>query len=494
MFFPGRIAAGVASLIAAAAATALALRGSSSPVVLNQSLSTLSAVASCLLVCAALATMATAPDRRWIAVSAWMLRSWFTSPPSISPRLGWPIIAVAGFCFLATAIRCYGWNRRPIDDQADYLRVAREVHEAQGGPLGLPVALIKGVHLEDNRNPLYVGLLSASPSFEFGRILSEAFCLLTFVAAVGYAGFRFGPGVAALCASLLSVNLALHHSGALVACETLLALLVLVGWIMIAEGWHRSRLGSFLIGAVFGLAYLAKASAAFPFFIVLGWQIWRVIRDAEPKRALLFLVLAAFGFVATTWPLLVRNVRVYGSPLHSFNNRLLFADSYEQGVGEPDLGLAGNWQRFQERHLIAEIVRDRFAGGVVWESFVLLRSLGPMPLDSGRAPVGAALLALAAFGSLMERRLRTGGAFVFAWTAVFVVFFGWYQPIASGDRFLLPLVPPLILVGSAGLQRALNGFKRRDLMKRAVLIVGIAAAGFAIATFSWSGFGKWFPQ
>src|SRR5262249_1960323 len=159
-----------------------------------------------------------------------------------------------------------------------------------------------------------------------------------------------------------------------------------------------------------------------------------------------------------------------------------------------DLGLAGNWQRFRERHSTAEIVRDRLGGGLLWESFVLLRSLGPLPLDSGRAPLGAALLACAAFGALMDRRLQTGGGVRFGWTAVVVVFFGWYQPIASGDRFLLPLAPPVVIIGSAGLQRALNGFKRKDLMGRAILIVGIAAAGFTIATQFWSGYGKLFPQ
>jgi hypothetical protein len=161
--------------------------------------------------------------------------------------------------------------------------------------------------------------------------------------------------------------------------------------------------------------------------------------------------LIVLSFVVFASPLLARNVVRYHNPLHSFNNKLLFAESYDEGIAEPDLGTLGNLKRYLGRHSAKEIVVERLLGGLMWEGFVLLRSLGPAPLDSGRAVFGAVLLSAALLAMATHLGAKLAPGFLIFWTGWFVLFFGWYQPIASGDRFLLPLVPPLTIAASLGL-------------------------------------------
>jgi hypothetical protein len=90
-------------------------------------------------------------------------------------------------------------------------------------------------------------------------------------------------------------------------------------------------------------------------------------------------------------------------------------------------------------------------GGAAWEGFVLLRSLGPTPLDSGRLIPGFMLAAAALLAMILDHERKTARGTVLGWVCLCLVFFGWYQPIASGDRFLLPLVPTLTALGCCGL-------------------------------------------
>jgi hypothetical protein len=88
--------------------------------------------------------------------------------------------------------------------------------------------------------------------------------------------------------------------------------------------------------------------------------------------------------------------------------------------------------------------------GIVWESFVLLRTLGPYPLESSRALVGLPILILAVAGLFGPRRQALASVVLVPSVIFFVIFFGWYQPIASGDRFLVPVLIPLLVSASVG--------------------------------------------
>jgi hypothetical protein len=356
-------------------------------------------------------------------------------------------------------------------------------------------------------------------------MLSETFGTFVFLATTCIAWKLFGPAVAALSACLLAFNGAMIEASSLIACETLLVLFTTLAWYAFAqwndwraettstarrpekasplvgeaasppqadeavggkaasdetptphaplrgdfphkgggEKWVVSRTWrSVVVGVLFGLAYLTKASVLFPLFILLALVAFD--RSAKPRWLAPTLIL--IGFLLVSWPLLTRNVVRYGNPLHSFNNKLLFAESYETGIAEPDIGTFGNMKRYLGRHSVKEIVVDRFLGGVVWEGFVLLRSLGPGKWDSGRAILGfiVFLAALIGMGTTLGSRLQP--KFLLLWTAFFLLFFGWYQPIASGDRFLLPLVPPLTIAASLGILSLLNREKRSKARQR----------------------------
>jgi hypothetical protein len=60
---------------------------------------------------------------------------------------------------------------------------------------------------------------------------------------------------------------------------------------------------------------------------------------------------------------------------------------------------------------------------------------------------------------LAER--RPVALLLLAWIACFLVMFAWYLPIAAGQRFTVPLLPPLLICTATGLARLGNGLKSR---------------------------------
>jgi hypothetical protein len=439
------LAAGFGAL-ALAGAVGLAARGSDTAGFwLHHSAATFTATALAAAVGLLGILSAFAPARRWLAVRRFAEELRRPRPPARYTRSQLGFIGAAVVCHVVCGVFLARANAVPRDDQADYLLVALKATEFHDGPVWMWAALYGGEFREDNRHPLYVALLAVNRTFVFGKLLSLAFGSAT----VWLLGFsvaqRFGGSAGALAAWLLALNAAWWEASSLVACETLLTLLVFVAWLRLADGRVSPPWDAAAGGAWFALAYLTKASAAFLFFI------WIVGLWLQPSRRNLAIgVLAIGAFVAVASPLLTRNLRVFGNPLHSFNNKLLFAESYEAGVAEPDLGTLGNWRRFRSRHSWNEIVGERLLGGVAWEGFVLLRALGLGPLGSGRAVLGAAILALACVGWWSHAGRRLAPAFTMSSLVWFVVFFGWYQPIASGDRFLLPLAPPLLAAAAVG--------------------------------------------
>jgi hypothetical protein len=458
--------AGLVALAATAAAIFLAWRGSNRPIFLNQSLATFSAILVALVAAVGFGRLFFLDDfsdaRFQSLVDRW--------------RRATPIQGHIGLCFIVSvlAMSLHGelaHQQRPfkfadyVDDEADYLRVAKEMESLPGGVKGLPAALFRGEFPEDNRHPLYPALLAGGSQVRINErplllkptLLATSFGLFVVLATCVVGWKMFGPAVGGLSALLVAVNGAMIQASSLIACETMLVLLTTLGWYAFASSktpmsWRRAL----LVGALFGLAYLTKASALFPLLIIIGLTVLN--RGDRPRW--LAPTLTTLAFVVVASPLLTRNVVRYHNPLHSFNNKLLFAESYDSGIAEPDLGTIGNLKRYLGRHTVKEIVVDRFMGGLIWEGFVLLRSLGPWPFDSGRALFGTVFLVAALIGmtSVIGGKLRP--TFLILWTAWFLLFFGWYQPIASGDRFLLPLVPPLTIAASLGvfcLVTALSG-------------------------------------
>jgi hypothetical protein len=487
-FRTARRLAGLLSLAAFAVAAYLAWRGSSQPIFLNQSFATLGAIvaASAIGIYSAIGFFLS--DDYELRFMHFMLK-W----RRMTPLRGY---APACLCLIAASAYLHGVladrpvKREYVDDEADYLRVADQIQKLPGGPKGLIPALVRGEFAEDNRHPLYPASIAAFGA-RWGGLPDSTIFGMAVVVLTGFAAWRlFGPAVAALSSILVAVNGAMIHSSSLIACETLLVFFTSLGWYVWARMYDGpsgpsaserrssvppigkpsadgpegpSYIRPLLLGALFGLAYLTKASALFPLLLLIALAALKP--PSKPRWLAPTLIIA--GFLLVSWPLLTRNVVRYHNPLHSFNNKLLFAESYEAGIAEPDLGTLGNLKRYLGRHTVKEVVIDRFLGGVMWESFVLLRSLGPWPFDSGRVFFGFVFLAFALFGMGTALGHRLSPTFLLLWTAFFILFFGWYQPIASGDRFLLPLVPPLSIAASLGILCLASGGRQPPGKSRA---------------------------
>lgn len=450
----------------ATAAVFLAFNGSQRAVIGNQSLASLSAVvaASLTAVLAGWVSVAPAATIEWLVSHRRIVRN--ATASSGSAKAFCILMAIALAVQIALLAKFHSANEKAVDDQADCLRVANEV-VAGGGPLTLPLRLWRGEFVEANRHPLYVILLSLHAEFTVGKWLSAAFavCLTIATGAVGWQ--MYGPLVGGLAAALVAINFAILHSGSLVACETLLAILVLLGWqqaVLAIERRQHGSAPSLISGVFFGAAYLTKGTAFMLFVIVAGFAA-----SIRWKLALLM----AIGFVVIAFPLLVRNARVYGDPAYSYNTRFLFADSFDAGLEQTDLGTVGNARRYFANHGWREVA-SRAMRGLATEAFVIVRSLGPAPLGSGRAVFGSVLLLLALAEWFRERT----GAMSIACVAFLWFFFAWYTPIATSDRFIVPWIAPLAIAASAHLVRLANVALGAD--RATPRLVALAFAALAV--------------
>ncbi|WP_145259196.1 hypothetical protein [Planctomycetes bacterium Pan216] len=469
------------TLLAGGFVVAIAIRGSARPIVLNQSLASGAMLLVALAVTGLFLLGAFLPDPSWRSLMG--VAAQWRSFQLERDRTRWfvPVLVVLLLCQGAILWRLVGANVQAVDDQADYLRVAREIRELGGS--GYVVDLFSGRFLEDNRHPIYCVLLACHPSFTLGKYLSAFFGMLVTLVAALFAESRFGATAGVLTAALLAVNGALAASSSLVACESLLTLLVTFAWMQLCWGGMRTPHGAMGIGATFGLGYLTKASAFFPLVITFLHAL--VVGDRGLARRLVPASLLVVGFVVISLPLLVRNIRAYGSPLHSFNTKLLFADSFDEGRAEPDLGTINNARHYWSRHGAGGTLR-RLGEGLVVEGFVLVRSLGPVPLESARAIPGSFLFAIAIVTMLVDREGGLRGRLLFWWLLFFWGFFGWYLPIATSDRFTVPLVPALLVAASWGVVRGVRVFLEERMTQR-IALVGAVAYGLLFAMWTIVG-------
>lgn len=360
------------------------------------------------------------------------------------------------------------WTREstsePGDDQGDYLRVARLI-QSQGGWTGLAKGIADGEWREDNRHPLYVALLAIEPTADRGRELSRWFALSTTLLASMAAWRSAGPFAGMLAAFFLATNRAMIDAGSIVACETLYALLVVCCWWCVrSEGSIRPGLS----GVWIGLAYLTKGSALLLLpvsLVVLRKNGWRSV------------ALCAASFLVVAAPLLWRNQLVYANPFHGFNDKFLLADSYDDGIRrashdasahgtvavaphENGLGprsVARFWREKGFRGIAA-----RSGNGILVESFVLLRSVGPWPFDSGRAVWGVAQWAMLLLLGLAVAPSRFGWSWVIGSFLLFGLSFAWYAPIATSDRFLVPLLAPALALTAVSWSRLSFALRQRN--------------------------------
>ena len=148
------------------------------------------------------------------------------------------------------------------------------------------------------------------------------------------------------------------------------------------------------------------------------------------RACVLSMACALAGFSIVGSPLIARNVQRFGNPFHNLNSLLLFADRYEDlpNMVERGLTTGAAAQEFWQAHSLGDLAR-REAGGLVWEAFIIVRSLGPAPLDDARVLFGLPLALLAAAG--MAARRAPADGLLLIWGVICWGMFAWYVPIAA---------------------------------------------------------------
>lgn len=407
-----------------------------------------------------------------------------SSPPgAISPTAAAAVIVSGGIGFAVIVARWLALPEDPWDDdQGAFLITAGEIRDA-GGIRWLWSALWSGAFDETNRHPLYLALLSIQPTVRSGQFLSVAIGVLTWVLLTGFAVRRCGLSSAAVFCVLLATNAAFCQFSTRIVCDVLLVLWCGLAWLIHlpptpdAAVSRISPLRCGIGGGLMGLAWLTKGTglvllAGYLLWIALGllWAPRTAVQSLaaspqEPRadrrlpRAILSVVCAVAAFLAVGAPLIARNAQRFGNPFHNLNSLLLFADRYEDLPGMVDRGLStGSAAReFLASHSVGDMLQ-REANGLIWEAFIIVRSLGPAPLDDARVLLGVplALLAIARMGI---RRSAADGLLLI-WGGLCWAVFAWYVPIAAGERFVLPLLAPLLILASEALSRGAVGETR----------------------------------
>ncbi|MEZ6064507.1 MAG: phospholipid carrier-dependent glycosyltransferase [Planctomycetaceae bacterium] len=411
-------------------------------------------------------------EERWHRLLEWLSTEWslFTgvaeceTPCSRQVRVALGIALIAATCNLGLCGRCPTASMMTI--RGAFLRTATEIADA-GGPVTLARQLVSGEFREANRHPLYLAFLAIQPTEPWGRTLSLLFAVLALGLALGWLWCRGETTAAVLTAALLGTNRVFAVFSARVVCETLLMLTTLLAWLAFTH-WQATRrhnpdnagLGRsgwpLLTGAALGLAWLTKGTGLLLLLgtlLTIGIVWWRSA-DRRPSRWLFWSGCVSVAFLVVASPLLVRNARRFGSLTYNVNSQLLFVDTYEdpERLAE-ERSTAAAARAYLASHSTLQLVR-REASGLVWESFILLRSLGPVGLDDARVLLGLLLLPLAGLGFATSPQLPR--LLTLVWLASLVVVFAWYVPIAAGERFLIPVTVPLLLAAAMGIARLLR--------------------------------------
>jgi len=168
------------------------------------------------------------------------------------------------------------------------------------------------------------------------------------------------------------------------------------------------------------------------------------------------------GWVAVAHPLLIRNVKVYGEPLYSANQAFFYMDSFPSGA-DPfgQVAAMGTHEEIRAdylaKHSLANMT-NRAVTGTGWQSFIFIRSLGPTPLDDSRVLFGIIFLLLAGLSLLhASTAIKTTLAI---WVTLSLLLFGWYIPIAAGQRFMAPFLPLLVAFAGVGMWRVMSYIQR----------------------------------
>jgi hypothetical protein len=393
------------------------------------------------------------------------------------------LISYTFLTFAMVASRFYVLHQDPThSDPAAFLRFAEEVRNS-GGPVELLKQLYSGQYTQANQHPLLIAILSLNPTLTFAKSISLFAGFATLLLVLIHVSKKHGVWPATLGLTLLSTNSAFVYFASLATCESLLILIMTSVWVLLDWGPSNpiSMRRWFFIGALLGLAYLAKGTA--PIFLagVVGGCFvtrWTNVESGSSKQRLVSSLMAVLvvcvGWVVIAHPLLIRNVKVYSEPLYSANQTFFYMDSFPSGA-DPfgQVAALGTPEEIRAEYLATHSLADmtnRAVTGTGWQSYIFIRSLGPTPLDDSRVLFGIIFLLLAGLSLLHESTaIKTTLAI---WVALSLLLFGWYIPIAAGQRFMAPLLPLLLAFAGVGMWRVMSAVQRWP-RTNVVLVFGV---------------------
>lgn len=376
------------------------------------------------------------------------LFSWLGSPRIVGFAV---VLGVAAFV-LGSISQLPQTDEPGACDTAGYLSMARTMKQ-RGGPLGLLVDCYTGAYREANRMPTYSALLSFLPFSRGLDVLTPAKAATMVMGAVGLlaaylmARRLFGQGVALLAVALLAVNTAYQVQGSIIACEVLLAMWLCLGWGCIVL-YLRGSLSFVWVGVVIALAYLAKANGLFLAPVALGALLWKeragILRQKHAWWALLACLVIAS-------PILVRNVRVFGSPLHNYNTKVLWMEEWYDNFSTDPQQSNPDWRSYVRRHTAGEMAARLGKGAFQQGIYAVVCAGQTNPLSQWLGwkawPFGLLTFGLAA-ATLLRRRYWCAALPAFALSAIFFLFFSWYPVVDI--RFIFPLTPIWLILAALG--------------------------------------------
>jgi hypothetical protein len=294
---------------------------------------------------------------------------------------------------------------------------------------------------------LWLGQLAGDLALPYGRTASLVATLIVFAATVTLAwrmAQREGAWLSALlflASPFLIAYGVLANSDALLLAPAMLALVVLC-WFERPRAWQLLLAGLFL-----GIAYLFRYQALLLVGgVVLGLLGLRIEAGDVPRRFrwlrrlgyLLPIILLLAGFLAGSAPQWILDIRDAGRPFYSEQQLNIWYYNYNQYTLPPP----------EERGLWNTL---NFDPAMLWRNWManLHSSLEKTLHALFVWPVGLLALFGAAWAFLGERSWR--GRLLVLWSAVYILA---VTVTVNKERFFLPILPVLVVLGALVLVRA----------------------------------------
>ena len=319
------------------------------------------------------------------------------------------LIALAVAAMVAQILRTSAERLYPRYDEVAYLALSRDfAHE--GGPAAIVRCHLEGRCTEANRPPLYQFFLAPvvgdePRDFANIKLVQHGMALLMVAMVLLVASRVFSPPVGIGSAIVVSLLSYMPEYGARIMHDLLFVALTFAAVYAIAAWQDRGPALWLVVGALVGLAFLTKGSGHLLFGPLMIASFYRH-RWAVLRRPLLYLAVA--GFLATSFFLLWRNLRLFGSPFYNTNAAWMWLDKWQEYWSlrlTPEYKTIGlGW--YLQRHSIGALLLSIVKGFGFYVGVTIYTAGFGFANPIARGVIGFGLLVLAGFG--VRRRWRAG--------------------------------------------------------------------------------------